>query len=145
MDSSVSGKLSPDERLRALAAARSLGYELQVLQASATLAGRSLEVSVTLTNRGVAPFYANWPVRVAVVGPAGERMLARLPLQLSALLPGSPPLIVRGTFENVASGKLLLLLGVENPLPKGRSLRFANVGQDLDQLGWLTLGTILAP
>ena len=145
MDSSVSGKLSPDERLRALAAARSLGYELQVLQASATLAGRSLEVSVTLANRGVAPFYANWPVRVAVAGPTGERMLATLPLQLSALLPGSPPLIVRGTLENVASGKLLLLLGVENPLPKGRSLRFANVGQDLDQPGWLTLGTMMAP
>ena len=64
MDTSTSSPLTADERERAIAAARSLGYELQVIQASAVLTGRQLQVSVTITNRGVAPFYADWPVRV---------------------------------------------------------------------------------
>ena len=39
MDSSTSRPLAPDEKERALAAARSLGYELQVVQATAALDG----------------------------------------------------------------------------------------------------------
>ena len=56
MDSSTSRTLTGEERERALAAARSLGYELQVVQATAALAARQLAVSVTITNGGVAPF-----------------------------------------------------------------------------------------
>ncbi len=145
MDSSTSAKLSVDERQRALVGARSLGYELQVLQASAAIAGHTLEVALTFTNRGVAPFYADWPIRMALVDSGGRRMLAALPLKLSTLLPASPPVNVRSAFDKVPSGKVLLLLGVENPLPKGRPLRFANVDQDRDQPGWLTLGTVLVP
>ncbi|MBC7790374.1 MAG: DUF4832 domain-containing protein, partial [Anaerolineae bacterium] len=86
MDSSTSMSLMPDERERALKAARSLGYELQVVKATAALTGRRLEVSVTITNRGVAPFYAGWPVRLMAVGSSGSELVAELPFALNTLL-----------------------------------------------------------
>ena len=33
----------------------------------------------------------------------------------------------------------------DNPLKGGRSFRFANVDQDRDRVGWLTLGKIVVP
>ncbi len=47
-----------------------LGYELQVVKATVWVKGRTLDVSVTLTNRGVAPFYAGWPVLLLATGSA---------------------------------------------------------------------------
>lgn len=72
-----------------LEAARSLGYELQVVHARASLTSRRIEVSVTITNRGVAPFYAGWPVRLLAVGSAGGESVARLPFALNTLLPAA--------------------------------------------------------
>ncbi len=146
MDSSTSRPLAPDEKERALAAARSLGYELQVVQATAALKGRALEVSVTLTNRGVAPFYANWPVQLLAVGSDGAESAAQLPLALHTLLPATA-----GTqsatldLAKFPSGGVHLLLGIPNPLKNGRPLRFANADAEPTRAGWLTLGKIVIP
>ncbi len=147
MDSSTSRPLTTDERDRASAAAQSLGYELQVIQASAVLAGRQLQVSVTITNRGVAPFYAGWPVRVLAVGSAGGEAIVELPFRLNTLLPGAAANTQVGTLDLAkhSSGAVTLLLGIPNPLQGGRPLRFANVDQDRDRPGWLTLGRIAIP
>lgn len=147
MDSSTSRTLAPDEQERALAAARSLGYELQVIQASAVLTDRQLEVSVTLTNRGVAPFYADWPVRVMAVGSAGGEAVAELPFTLNTLLPGAAAATQVGTLDlaKYSSGEVALLLGIPNPLKGARPFRFANADQDRDRPGWLTLGRIAIP
>ena len=146
MDSSTSSALAPDERERALAAARSLGYELQVVQATAALSGRRLEVSVTITNRGVAPFYADWPVRLMAIGSAGGVSVAALPLALNKLLPGATDTrSVTLDLAKVSSGEVTLLLGISNPLKGGRPLRFANAEQDRDRPGWLTLGKVVVP
>ena len=138
--------MQPDERERAVAAARSLGYELQVTEASAALTGRRLEVAVTITNRGVAPFYAGWPVSVVAVGAACGDVRIELPFQLNALLPGAAA-TCSGSLDlaKVSAGKVALLLGIPNPLKGGRPLRFANADQDRDRPGWLTLGTIQVP
>ena len=146
MDSSTSRTLAPEERERALAAARSLGYELQVVQASAALTGRRLEVSVTITNRGVAPFYAGWPVRLMAVGSAGEVVTAELPFALKTLIPAnSDTRSTAFTLAEIPSGEVTLLLGIPNPLKGGRTLRFANAEQDRDRAGWLTLGKVAVP
>ena len=146
MDSSTSRSMQPDERERAVAAARSLGYELQVTEASAALTGRRLEIAVTITNRVGAPFYAGWPVSVVAVGVAGGAVGIELPFQFNALLPGAAA-TGSGSLDlaRVSAGKVTLLLGIPNPLKGGRPLRFANTGQDLDRPGWLTLGTIQVP
>ena len=147
MDSSTSRALAPDERERALTAARSLGYELQVVRASAALVARQLEVTVTLTNRGVAPFYAHWPVRLQAVGAAGAESLGELPVALHTLLPGTAVFTRTTTLDlaKFSTGEVTLLLGIPNPLPGGRPVRFANADQDRDRPGWLTLGKILLP
>jgi hypothetical protein len=146
MDSSTSRTLAPDEQERALAAARSLGYELQVIQASTAWTGRRLEVSVTITNRGVAPFYAGWPVRLMAVGSAGGELVAELPFALKTLLPAATD--TRSVTLDLAkdsSGEVTLLLGIPNPLKGGRPFRFANADQDPDRAGWLTLGKVVVP
>ena len=141
MDSSTTRPLTPEERERALAAARSLGYELQVVKATAALKGRALEVSVTLANRGVAPFYAGWPVRLLAVGSTGDESVAELPFALKTLLPAATA-TQSATLDlaTFASGEITLLLCIPHPLKGGKPLRFANVGQDRDRTGWLTLG-----
>ena len=146
MDSSTSRPLAPDERERALTAARSLGYELQIVQARAVLKGHALEVSVTITNRGGAPFYAGWPVRLMAVSSAGSESVAELPFALNTLLPADTATqSVTLELENHSAGETTLLLGIPNPLKGGRPLRFANADQDRDRTGWLTLGKILLP
>ena len=146
MDSSTSRSLAPDERERALAAARSLGYELQVVQATVALTGRRLEVSVTITNRGVAPFYADWPVQVVAVGSDGGESVADLPLALKTLLPAaSATQSVTLGLTKFSSSEITLQLGIPNPLKGGKPLRFANAEQDRDRPGWLTIGKIIVP
>lgn len=149
MESSTSRRLAPDERERALAAARSLGYELQVLQASAAVHGRTLDLSVTLTNRGVAPFYAPWPVRVAAVDPTraeAHGIEGTLPFQLRALLPGTTQTqTVTLDLGTVPAKEMALLLGIPNPLPQGRPLRLAHPHANPLRPGWLTLGTVPVP
>jgi len=146
MDSSTSRPLAPDEKERALAVARSLGYELQVVQATAALKGRALEVSVTLTNRGVAPFYANWPVQLLAVGSDGAESAAQLPFALNTLLPATAS-TESATLDlaKLPSGGVHLLLGIPNPLKTGRPLRFANADAEPFRAGWLTLGKIVIP
>jgi len=143
MDSSTSKPLAPDERGRALAAARGLGYELQVVQATAALARGALVVSVTITNRGVAPFYAEWPVQVMAVGSNGTESVAELPLVLHKLLPATAATqSVRLAFVKPISGEIRLFVGIPNPLKGGKPFRFANVDAEPIRPGWLTLGTI---
>ncbi len=143
MESSTSRRMTGDERERALAAARSLGYELQVVQATAGLKGRALEVSVTLTNRGVAPFYANWPVQLMAVGPDGAEATGTVPVALDRLLPARTDTgSVSLDLAKLPSGEIRLLLGIPNPMKGGRPLRFANVEPEPLRAGWLTLGRL---
>lgn len=146
MDSSTSRSLAPDELERALAAARSLGYELQVVQATAELKGRALAVSVTITNRGVAPFYAGWPVQIVAVGSDGGESVARLPFALHQLLPATAS-TQSSTLDltKLAPGEVTLLLGIPNPLKGGKPLRFANADAEPVRADWLTLGRIVIP
>jgi hypothetical protein len=146
MDSITAHPLTPEERARALTAARSLGYELQVVKATAVLNGRSLRVSVTIMNRGVAPFYADWPVRLLAVKSDGAELVADLPFVLKTLLPAATDTQSEILdLAKFAAGELQLLLGIRNPLKNGKPLRFANMDQDRDRAGWLTLGKIVLP
>ena len=146
MESSTSRTLAPDERERALAAAQSLGYELQIVQATAALTARALQVSVTITNRGVAPFYANWPVQMVAVGSGGGESVARLPFVLNKLLPAAANTqSAMLDLTKFSSGEVKLLLGIPNPLKGGKPFRFANVNTEMVRPGWLTLGKIIIP
>lgn len=145
MDSSTSRPLAPEEHARALNAARSLGYEFQVLRATATREGTRLHAAVTITNRGVAPFYAAWPVHLVARGADGRERTSTLPFDLRTVLPGVA--VERETTLDLAGfppGDVHVLLEVPNPLPSGKPLRFANVHPQPEPKGRLQLGTVPA-
>ncbi len=146
MESSTSRPLAADERERALAAARSLGYELQIVKATAALQGRALEVSVTITNHGIASFYEGWPVRVLAIDSAGGESGAEMAFALKTLLPAATDTqAVKLDLGKLAAGEITLLVGISNPLKGGKPFRFANVDQDRDRAGWVSLGKVEMP
>ncbi|MGO8929698.1 MAG: DUF4832 domain-containing protein [Limisphaerales bacterium] len=130
----------------ALAAAQQLGYELYVTNAILVDASASgpLTVSVGILNTGVAPFYYDWPVQLAVLN--SSNMLVRswtTPWKLSSLLPGTNTgWTCTQTNPGLPIGQYKLLMRVLNPLTNGVPLRFANQTQDADLPGWLTLGQV---
>ena len=145
MDTSTSGTLSPADKERALRAARRLGYEFHVMSVDILTQARkgAWTVTATVTNLGVAPFYRDWPVELAVADLTGKlRHTWRPGWKLTHLLPGDPPRRWETTLPAnlLPGGRYTLLLRVPNPMPHGRPLRFANQSQDQHQPGWLTLG-----
>ncbi|MBL9126291.1 MAG: DUF4832 domain-containing protein [Verrucomicrobiales bacterium] len=144
MDSSTSRRLSAEERERAVAAARSLGYELQVLRAVVARDGPRWDVSVTLTNHGVAPFYAAWPLQLTATDTAGQDRVVSFSSRLSDVQPGTERSATATLdLSGLAPGEVRLSLGVPNPLRGGKPLRFANVDGGKDASGRLTLGTLV--
>ncbi|MCX8157914.1 MAG: DUF4832 domain-containing protein [Verrucomicrobiae bacterium] len=142
------GKLQGAARERALRAAQRMGYELYVTAAEINAGGGQLGVSLMVTNTGVAPFYYDWPVELAVVSGAGEQMAVwKTDWRLSTILPGEAAVgwQHRGKVAALPPGVYRLLLRVVNPLIHGLPLRFANQSQDQHQSGWLTLGEFRVP
>ena len=142
MDSSIAQSLGPDQRQRAIAGARRLGYEFQVTAGKVTGAGRRRSVVLMVVNKGVAPFYADWPVELRAIDADGRQAATWRPgWKLAGLLPGEPPRRWDHSLAvpSLPPGKYRLLVGVPNPMPGGRPLRLANRGQDRDLPGWLTV------
>jgi hypothetical protein len=129
-----------DKYLRALAASKALGYELTVTEAALTRD----RVSVRVGNRGVAPFYYDWPAELAAVDSRG-RVVRRWHTRwsMAGIQPNQAPaqLSTRINTHGLRAGRYDIVMRVANPLPNGIPLRFANTSQDT-QSGWLNLGAL---
>ncbi|MFB4300378.1 hypothetical protein [Actinomadura sp. NTSP31] len=138
---------------KALQSAKSLGYRFRVTGVQ-TVAGvktgtdrRGLRLSVRMQDDGVAPFYYDWPIQIAAVGP--DRKIARTwttSWKLTGVKPGAP-VELTATLPTAglprtgrSGGGYTLVLRAANPMRGGMPLRFANAGQDTTLPGWLTLG-----
>ena len=139
--------LTESQRTNALRVQRRLGYELHITESRAWReADGKLRVEVKIRNPGVAPFYYRWSAEFAACDPTSGsiRVLGRA---MDWDLPKIPPDEREHRREflcpevDKAEGQRLLLRLV-NPLEKGKPLRFANVQQDRDREGWLTLQEI---
>jgi hypothetical protein len=134
---------------QALAGAHLLGYEFYVTNAILVDPGASgpLRVTVEIQNSGVAPFYYDWPMQLAVLN--GSNALAQswtTPWRLSSILPGaSAALTCTQANPSLPAGQYKLLMAALNPMTNGVPIRFANRTQDADLTGWLTLGTFSVP
>ena len=124
MDSGLFAKrypLDPARKERALKEVARMGYELHIPEA--TVEGG--ELVLTVENRGVAPFYYDWPVELR------NGKVTVTDWKLSEVLPGKPVVwrakVVEG--EGVA-------IRVPNPMEGGRPLRFANAEYEA---GWLVI------
>ncbi len=145
MDSSIVRKLTPEQRERAIAGARRLGYEFHITEAAVQVVGGAVLVHAMVENKGVAPFYADWPAELGVLDATGDVIKTWQPgWKLSALLPGEKRAWdFRADLAALPAGNYRLLVHVPNPLPNGRPLRFANREADLP--GWVTLGNFSKP
>ncbi len=132
---------------RAVAASRSLGYELFVAAVKLTdrKAGQDVPVQIRMQNRGVAPFYYDWPVRVALAD-AGGRVVASAATtwKLTKVVePGKDRTFkMKLRADGVPPGVYTVLLRAENPLANGKPLVFANAAWGEDVMGWLSLGQV---
>jgi Domain of unknown function (DUF4832) len=149
MDSGMfTGPTNVDRIERAKQEVRQMGYEFHVpaINIDKITAGK-LPVTVELINRGVAPFYYNWPVELGVV--SNQKLTKTFASQgkLTGLLPGAEPRKWQDLLDlqGLSTGKYQLVLRVPNSLPKGQPIRFANKSQDANLPGWLTLGEFNIP
>ncbi len=143
-------KQTAEQRARAIEQVRRMGYEFHIATADFPAVARAEKLSVALTvhNKGVAPFYADWRLELGAMDTKGE-LIRTWPTdwKLTGLLPADPPRRWETAIDVVAlpPGRYRLLLRVANPLPNGLPLRFANATQDADRAGWLTLGEFMRP
>jgi hypothetical protein len=136
--------MNSNARERAVSAAQRIGYELQVTEASLAMTGSDLEVNLSVTNRGLAPFYYDWPVELALSDSAGAIVpAAPTTWRLTDVQPGQAVhWAQRLRLTTSRTGSFRVLLRVPNPMAGGKLLRFANRDQDRDRDGWLTLGEV---
>ncbi len=149
MDSGMFKQKQDDGRIdRAKAEVQHMGYEFHVPAVTIDkITAGQLPVTVELINRGVAPFYYNWPVEFGVVSNQKLTKTFAGKGKLTGLLPGDAPRKWHDLLEvkGLLAGKHHLVLRVPNRLPKGQPIRFANQAQDADLPGWLTLGEFDTP
>lgn len=129
-----------EKYFRALDASRALGYELTVTEAAVS----PQRVSVRIANRGTAPFYYPWQAELAAIDDQG-RIAARWRTSwtVTGIQPGQDPTELSSQINTrgLRSGSYDIVLRIDNPLPQGIPLRFANTSQDTHS-GWLHLGTV---
>lgn len=113
---------TPPKRLaRAKAAVANMGYVYTATQ----FEREGDEIALTIENRGVAPFYQDWPVKLALIS-REKTILKDTPWKLAGLLPGQTRTwrasVPKRQDQRVA-------IAVPNPMPNGKPLRFANKEQ----------------
>ncbi|MEN8785381.1 MAG: hypothetical protein ABF379_13535 [Akkermansiaceae bacterium] len=124
MDSGMFSNKFPqneERRKRASAEISKMGYELHL----SSVEFSDGEVKIMVENRGVAPFYYDWPVQLRAGGVEVtdwklRKVLPRVPVVWMAKVPDEGEVSIR----------------VPNPMKGGRDLKFANEGY---QGGWLKL------
>ena len=138
---------SGGDRDHALAASRSLGYELFVaaVKLKDTEAGKAVSVQVRMQNRGVAPFYYDWPVQLALADEHGQ-VLAPVATnwKLTRVVEPGKDRTFKAKLPTVRvpPGVYTVLMRAANPMTNGKPLVFANATWGKNVLGWLSLGDI---
>jgi hypothetical protein len=147
MDSGMFNKKQSADRVqRATEAVQRMGYDFYVQSARIDQTdAQHVEVELQVLNQGVAPFYYDWSMELAVLSSTGS-LLKTYPVdwKLTTIAPSTTPAIMKTAIpmQDLSDPAAKLALRVVNPLPKGKPLRFANADQDADAAGWLTLGPI---
>lgn len=149
MDSGMFKQRQDQGRIdRAAAEVLRMGYEFHVpaVQIDKVTAGK-LPVRVELVNRGVAPFYYDWPVEFGVVSGGKLQKTFVSTGKITGLLPNDPARKWSDSLDlnGLTAGDYQLVMRVPNRLPQGHPIKFANKTQDADLPGWLTLGDFKLP
>jgi hypothetical protein len=136
---------SAADKPAALAASRSIGYSFRATAAQlpAQATPGPLTVGLDIANIGVAPFYYDWPVTLGLVDATGAVVHTQTTdWMVSDIASGSSERFAATVdTSSLPVGDYRVVAQVTNPLSTGLPIRFANATQDVDEDGWLTLGT----
>ena len=126
---------------------KQLGYNFYVREVRLNVAqSGNFNMDIRIENQGIAPFYYNWKVEMALIQPDSLISLGAQNLFISNIKPG---MVCEKNFISSAAipaGNYKLLMRIVNPLSasheNARAIRFLNKGQDKDENGWLTVGNL---
>ena len=130
---------------KATKAHAALGYDLAVTQTRTIVKDGKTQVSIRLTNRGVAPFYYNWPLEFSLINPqesTPESTKTVTSTQTDANLPSLLPGQTTEVTATLEGNNGMAALRIPNPMEGGAPLKFANTEQDTTFPGYLTLGSV---
>jgi len=107
-------------KVTALKETARMGYEFHV----SSVDWRDGMISLTVENRGVSPFYYDWPIEIKV-----DEKIVRTDWKMNGLLPGE-----QRKWSTKWPEKKTLNIRVPNPMKGGKPLRFANKDQGKEWL-----------
>lgn len=117
-----------------------MGYEFHIPRAKIEITKQGTHIEIELENRGVAPFYFDWPVEVAVLEADGKIVTSNQESWNLPSLKGAGDSLTKAiTFPVKIQGNQSIAIRIKNPMPGGDSIRFANEKQRLDSAGWMML------
>ncbi|MDR2655513.1 MAG: DUF4832 domain-containing protein [Oscillospiraceae bacterium] len=134
------------EAANAASASALLGYDFAVTEAAVSVNNTSANVGVKIQNRGIAPFYYNWPVYIGIydgdtlVGDAYQTDWDIREIEADGEV----------TFEatisdlDLSDGDYSLRMQIPNPMEGGYPITFANeeaIFEDGESTGWINLGS----
>ena len=139
------GSLNSTQLNRVTTAEKKLGYELQVSATTAQIpATNSLNAYVNIQNNGVAPFYYNWSVKLALANTSNTIVQEySTNWDIRNIQPGDNDQFNSTiSLSSRSAGTYKLVMKVNNPLSGGHLFKFANNTQDANVNGWVTLATV---
>jgi hypothetical protein len=114
---------------------KKLGYRFVLLEVShdeEINKGDTLKITIQVENKGVAPFYFNWPLVLYLINFEGNIALQQdLNVDIRQWLPGTH--IVSVDFiipSNISPNIYEIKLAIHNPVKDAPGVMFANTGQD---------------
>ena len=130
------GKETPERIANAKKAVAKMGYELHIKSITVKQGGE--EVSFEIENRGVAPFYYDWPAKIGVIGKGGL-IQGELdgPIGLPSILPGAAKTIQVELHGREFKEGDRIAIRVPNPMKGGKPLRFANATTEIEGELWV--------
>jgi Domain of unknown function (DUF4832) len=134
-------KPSKERRDRAEAEVRRMGYEFHIASANLSKQQNMAQVSLHVVNRGIAPFYYDWPIEYGLIQKNKVIHTFKSSGKLTGLLPEAEPRVWTDEIDlsNLEKGVYTFAVRVPNPLKNGPPLRFANETQDQHVDGWLSI------
>ena len=122
-----------------LNASAALGYDFCLTHKSLSLSNGTLSVKVKIKNDGVAPFYYDWPVKIALYDGTSIVKTYETDWKISTVEMDEEKTFTFSSSIQNPSANYKVLLGIPNPMEGGYPISFSNAEQDKDLDGWLSL------
>ena len=142
MDSGMFAYANPKSTKQRIANAtqsvQKMGYELFVSEVKIENDKDASNITLKIENKGVAPFYYDWPIELATLNSSGEIVsTSKTDWRLTEAVPGESVRMWNGKIQHDGAKLEKLAIRVPNPMKGGKYLRFANETQK--ENGWLIL------